>query len=117
MSRFRLAIASLGLAVAASTIGVTAVAAPANASLIGCVGSTLNLVTDLKHDALHAVGLDLRNITALVGALVTDVATLNLTAIQGQAEAVVTEAAQGLINVSQKTLNDAEAVLAACTVS
>ena len=66
MPRIRLALASLGLAVAATTVGVTAMSAPANAGVLGCVGSALVLEHDLRVDGTHAVGADVARIAHLV---------------------------------------------------
>ena len=45
-----------------------------------------------------------------------DVLTLNVTDIQGQADYVVIHATDGVLHVAQGTVNDAQAVLAACQV-
>jgi hypothetical protein len=117
MPRIRLALAAAGLAIAATTVGATAISAPANAGVLGCVGSAVVLEHDLRVDAGHAAGSDLAHVTALVGALAFDVVTLDVTDIQGQAEYVITHAANGTLAVSAKTLADAQAVLASCQVS
>lgn len=116
MPRMRLALAMAGLALATSFVGVTAAAAPANAGVLGCVGSALALEHDLRVDAGHAVGSDLATITHLVGQLVVDVATLNVTAIQAQAEYVVVHAANGTLAVGAQTVADAQATLTACRI-
>ena len=116
MPRIRLALASLGLAVAATTVGVTAMSAPANAGVLSCVGSALVLEHDLRVDGTHAVGGDVARIAHLVAELALDALTLNVTDIQGQAEYVVVHAADGVLHVAQGTVNDAHATLTACQV-
>ncbi len=117
MLRLRVALAAVGLAMVASTVGVTAISAPANAGVLGCVGSALTLERDLRVDATHLAGNSLQNVTNLVSYLVGDVLTLNVTAIQAQAEQVVVGAANGTLQVSQTTVNDANATLTACRAS
>jgi hypothetical protein len=114
MPRIRLAAASLGLALVASTVGVGATAEPADAGVLGCLGSTLVLVADLQTVAQGAVGNDLANIKALVSELLTDVATVNVAGIVTQAQFVISEAAANLITVPASTLAAAENVLSSC---
>jgi hypothetical protein len=116
MLRVRLALASAGLALAASTVGVAAVSAPASAGVLGCTASALTLEHDLRVDSGHAVGSDIGTIAHLVGQLVFDVLTLNVTDIQGQAEFVVVHAADGTLHVSAQTVHDASNTLTACQV-
>ena len=112
--RIRRALTATALVLAAGSTGAVLTAAPANAGVLGCVGSALVLQRDLKHDALHAVGSDVASIALLVAQLAVDVLTLNVTDIQGQAEYVVFHAADGTLHVAQDTVNDAQATLTAC---
>jgi hypothetical protein len=117
MPRIRLAVASLGLALVASTVGVATTAAPANAGVVGCVDSALVLVRDLQVAASGATGNDLANLNQLIGQLLADVAALDVTAIQAQAEFVLQEAAANVIDIPPSAVADAENVLTSCRVS